>query len=113
MNEQSSEIFDSMILDGSIEVAGLAPDSKGFIYNFASDLEERNPELFSTVSEYFYKLILSLWEKGFLDISVLEDDIDISVTDLSRNEEAVKQLSDFEQSALASVLDSMSFMGSE
>lgn len=65
----SNDILEQLILEGVVEIAGMS-ESGEFMYSFTPKLAEAQPELHAEVTSYFYSGLLSLCEKGFLDIDL-------------------------------------------
>lgn len=104
MSNYSSQFLDMLILAGAVEVNGLDPDTGEFLYNFTPKLEEISPSLFQEISEFFHSAVLDLWEKGFIDMTVTDDEPLVTLTDKVNDLSAIDQLSEQEKSVLRSVV---------
>lgn len=99
-----SEILEQMILDGSAEVAGLDSETGEFLYSFTPKVAELYPELYVEMAQFYYDSVVSLWEKGFLDIDLDSDDPYVILNDKSLDQDQIKTLSSLEQRLLESVV---------
>lgn len=91
-----ASILDELILNGSIEVAGVLDDGN-FTFRFTKKLKENNPEIYKQVVNFFYQQVAIFWEKGFLNFDFSEQDPFISVTEKVYDEEALNSLSAIEK----------------
>lgn len=96
--------LEQMILDGSAEVAGLDPDTGEFLYSFTPKIAELHPELYAEMTDFYYAGVVSLWQKGFLDVDMDSDDPYVRLNDNSLDPEEVKNLSSMEKRLLESVI---------
>jgi hypothetical protein len=99
-----SDMLDKLILDGSVEVAGLDIETSSFVYNFTPKLQENNPELFDSVMSIFYSIVLQLWERGYVDIDLEEEDPMITLTDKGNNLEDLDDLDKMQKEVLKSIV---------
>ena len=99
-----NNMLDELILNGSVEVAGL--NEKGeFLYSFAKNLDEINPGLFDHIASAVNQYLISLFAKGFLDIHKNEDGTDgFSLTEKGINVDNLDQLTDMEFSVLEALV---------
>jgi hypothetical protein len=96
MNSEESDIFDRLVLSGAIEVIGVVPNNGEFLYNITPKMKDIFPEMYN---EHLNKLdqdIKSLWQQGFLDINIFEDNPMVYLTQKSFNEEEIVLLNDEE-----------------
>jgi hypothetical protein len=100
------EMIDQLILNGGLEVAGVDEKTGELLYSFTEELERVNPELFSRLENLFYLEIMELWERGFLDVSLLSDQPMVSITKKALSEE-VEDLPDNLSMTLNNVIAAM------
>lgn len=100
-----NDMLEKLILDGSVEVAGIDIETGSFLYSFTKDLENTHPEMFRSVMESFYNGVMILWEKGYVDIDMNEDDPMVTLTDKAENMEDVENLSPMELTILESIVN--------
>lgn len=89
MNE---EYFESLILSGAVEFAGIDAKTGEMLYSFTDKLEEVAPEIFNAYNEEFYQQILYLWEKGFLDMNITAAEPVVRLTPFATDPEKIKTL---------------------
>lgn len=99
-----SEMLEKLILDGSVEVAGVDMETGSFVYNFTPQLKDNNPEIFDSVMSIFYSIVLQLWERGYLDIDLEDEDPLIMLTDKGENLEDLDNLDKMQKEVLKSIV---------
>jgi hypothetical protein len=107
-DDDISIIIDKLILDGAIEMAGLHPVTNEMLYRFTPKLKEIMPELYEEHLNSVNVDLMALWEKGFLNIDLFEDDPTIYLTEKATDYAEVSSLTAEEQWALAEIVYSMS-----
>ena len=90
-------IVDKMILAGLVEVSGVHKDTGEFLYSFSRNLETLDPELSRHVDEVFRLTVMKLWEKGFVDGNMEDEDPLITVTEKGFNKKDLESLEGFER----------------
>lgn len=103
----NEEILEKLILEGSVEVAGIDSRTGEFLYAFTKDLHRTNPGLHKHVANHFNENIMSLWEKGFLDINFLSDSPMVKVTEKVFDADSVLSLPENLQLMLEQILQMM------
>jgi len=99
-----NDMLEKLILEGSVEVAGIDIETGAFLYNFTKNLEETNPEMFKSVMDSFYSGVMILWEKGFVDIDMNDDDPLVTLTDKADDVASRDELTPLELSILESII---------
>lgn len=99
-----NDMLEKLILDGSVEVAGIDIETGNFLYNFTKDLENTHPEMFKSIMESFYAGVMSLWEKGYVDIDMNDDDPLVTLTEKAENMDGTEDLHPLELSILESII---------
>lgn len=105
MADFSNEILEALILDGAAEVAGMDMDTGEMLYSFTSKLNEVSPEIYTHVTAIFYETVMSLWEKGFIDMDLTEEEPTVTLNDKAFDLDEVEKLVDLERRTLDSVID--------
>lgn len=100
MNE---DFFDFLILQGAVEPAGIDSDTGEMLYSFTSRLKEVDPKFFNKVMEAFHKNVMVLWEKGFLNIDMLDDQPQATLTRKAVDKDEIAELSEELQEVLKEV----------
>jgi hypothetical protein len=85
-------IFEELILSGSLEASGMDLETGEMLYTFTDKLKDFSPGLHKEFSNYFYQEMMSLWELGFIDIDLTEDDPHVRITEKALNIEETKSL---------------------
>jgi hypothetical protein len=105
MADFSNEILEALILEGAAEVAGMDMDTGEMLYSFTSKLNEVSPEIYTHVTTIFYETVMSLWEKGFLDMDLTKKEPIVTLSDKAFDLDEVEKLVDLERRTLDSVID--------
>lgn len=88
-----SQIIDDLILDGGLEFAGIDPETGEMLYLFTPKIKQLMPELYHDHLNFVNDELMALWEKGYVNIELLEDDPLISLTDKSNDPREMAKLS--------------------
>jgi hypothetical protein len=94
------EIVDRMILAGVVEVSGVHKYTGELLYSFTSNLEAIEPELANHVNNVFHSTVMSLWQKGFVDGNMEDEDPMITVTQKGFEDKEIESLQPFEKAIL-------------
>ena len=101
----SPNSIEHLILEGAAEVAGISLETGEMMYTFTPKLQDVNPHLYHEVSSYIYGAVMSIWEKGFLEIDIMSADPLVSPTEKAYDKTVInEQLSDREQNVLENIL---------
>lgn len=106
-DEDISKIIDMLILEGGIETAGIDPISGEFLYRFTPKVKYLMPELYDEHLNMVNAELMSLWEKGFIDIDFLKDDPTVMLNEKAADINEVSKLSKEEQWSLAEIVRSI------
>lgn len=98
--------LDEMILDGSIEVAGVLNDGS-FTYKFTDKLKENSPEIYKDILEFFYKQVAIFWEKGFINFDFSLENPLVTVTEKIYDKDALDSLTELERVNLSKIISLM------
>jgi len=83
---------DYLLLNGGLQVAGI--DSSGeFLYTFTPKIQELMPKLYEEHINDVNKNILKLWEMGFLEMNLMENDPTITISKKSLDIKQISNLS--------------------
>lgn len=102
--DDESQIVESLILNGGLEVAGIDIETGEALYNFTDKLESISPELHKAAKNYFHLEMMNLWQKGFLDITLDEENPTVSITDKALDSNSFDKLDKGEQHSLSEVI---------
>ena len=93
MDKMSQDIIDQLILSGALQAAGVDSETGDFLYQFTSKLKEVAPELYDEHVNHVNGELMRLWEKGFLDINVADDNPIVRLTPKALDENELSTLS--------------------
>jgi hypothetical protein len=82
---------------GAIEFAGFSDENNEPLYIITPKINEISPELNLELKQQFQQLILSLWEKGFINVDWLEDDPIVQLAEASMDDEKLRSLPSLEK----------------
>lgn len=99
--------IEGMILNGSLEVSGIDMQSGDVLYQFTDQFKNKEPELHNEFSRYFHQQMMSLWQKGFIEMDVTEQNPIVVITEKALVLEDVKDLDTDEQTSLTEVLKAL------
>lgn len=95
--------MENLILEGALQFAGVDPDTGEMLYNFTSKLKEVMPELYDEHISFVNTEIMHLWERGFLDVSILDEDPKVTLTLKAFDKNETMKLSEQHQFALKEI----------
>jgi hypothetical protein len=99
-DEEISKIVDNLILEGGIEFAGIDPETGEMLYSITSKIKDLMPDLYDEHLSFVNDELMSLWQKGFVDIDFFSDDPLININDKYYDEDEVVKLSKEERWSL-------------
>ena len=97
MTSNENEIIERLILEGAMEVAGVDAENGELLYSFTPKIQQVMPELYHDHMNSVNAEILSLWERGYVDIDFLAKDPIITLGPKSFNSIDVSKLTKREQ----------------
>ncbi len=97
MSSEENEIIEKLILEGALEVAGIDSEDGSLLYSFTPKIEQVMPELYHDHMNSVNAEILSLWERGYVDIDFLSKDPIVTLGPKAYDKEAMSKLSKREQ----------------
>ena len=71
MSSDENEMIEKLILEGAMEVAGVDAENGELLYSFTPKIQRVMPELYHDHLNRTNAEILSLWERGYVDIDFL------------------------------------------
>jgi hypothetical protein len=93
MIPEEQDSIDYLILNGGLELMGIDSSNGEFLYSFTPKIKELMPELYEQHIQDTNNKVLKLWEKGFLDIDLMENDPVVSITEKALDEKEISTLS--------------------
>ena len=93
MMSEEDELMTYLILQGAMEVAGMDSETGELLYAFTPKIKEIMPELYDAHMSSVNAEIMSLWQRGYIDINFMEENPVITLTEKALEEEEVNRLS--------------------
>jgi hypothetical protein len=90
--DEDDKMFDELILNGALEPAGMDIETGEMLYNFTDKLKSVDPALHNEFSKYFSSEVTGLWENGFLDMDITQENPIVSITPKALDPEQVAKL---------------------
>ena len=91
--DETNEMLDKLILSGAVEVAGVDSSTGEFLYQFTNKLKEISPQMYNEHINHVNKEIMRLWEMGFLNVNMTEDNPIVTITAKALDEAEISKLS--------------------
>lgn len=87
------ETIEALILSGAVEIVGTDPKTKEPLYKFNASIRKIMPELYQQHINEVNGDIMRLWEQGFLNIDLLEEDPLVTLTDKAFIDSEIEKIS--------------------
>jgi hypothetical protein len=97
------ETIEALIITGAIEAVGTDTVTGQPMYKFNPTIQKIMPELYREHLSEVNRGIMTLWEKGFLDIDFLEEDPSVRLTDKAFDDVEIEKISREEQISLIEI----------
>jgi hypothetical protein len=91
-NEAITKMIDYLILEGGIEIAGIDAETSEMLYKFTPKLKDLMPELYEEHLNILNIEMMALWEKGYVEIDLFDEDPVVSLTKKSLDPQEVGKL---------------------
>ena len=102
--DEADKIVEELILNGAMEVAAIDMDNGEILYNFTDKLKSVSPELYQSFFTYFYTDVMALWEHGFVDVSLEDEDPVVKLTEKATSMVELNELNNEEKSTLKEII---------
>lgn len=93
MDRAHEEIMEQLILSGALEPAGIDSETGEFLYNFTPKLKNVSPLLYEEHVAHVNGELMRLWENGFLDINLTEENPIVKLTTKAFDDVEISKLS--------------------
>jgi hypothetical protein len=93
MDPIEQDIMDYLILNNALEVVAVDSITGELLYSFTPKIKEIMPGLYEEHMNSVNSDILSLWERGYINIDFLLDEPKITLTKKALDKEELKNLS--------------------
>ena len=87
-----NELIEELILKGALEVVGFDSDNKELLYSITEKMKEVMPEIYEDHMNFVNKGMLDLWEKGFININMFEEDPTVTLTEKASDKRELSKL---------------------
>lgn len=92
MIPQDQSAVDYLILHKALEVVGVDSETGELLYGFTAKMKEIMPELYHEHLNHVNAEIMALWEKGFLNVDLLQEEPSVTLTKKAFNKEEISKL---------------------
>lgn len=92
MDDNYQKIIDEFISEGALEAVGIDPYTQETMYRVTPKMKKINPEFYNEHQDQFHSEAMYLWELGFLDIDVTEENPIVKLLPSAFDEEKVGKL---------------------
>ena len=93
MNNEEQQIMDYLILNNAVEVVAVDNKTGELLYSFTPKLKEVMPDLYEEHINSVNLEILSLWERGYVNIDFLLDEPKVTLAKKAMQKEELEKLS--------------------
>lgn len=101
------EKIEELILAGAVEVAGVDPATGEFLYSFTDKIYDVDPDMARNSEEMFNQSIYVLWELGFLNLNVTQQNPVVSLTEKAFDTDSSDRLPRELQSVLSHIIHAL------
>ena len=101
------DIIDNLILNGGLEFAGKDSETGEPLYKPTDLLKEIDSKLSDEMSLYFSEITLKLWEKGFIDMDVMQEDPVVRLASKSFDIDSIKLLPKDERVVIEQIIKAL------
>jgi hypothetical protein len=103
MDDIEQEIINNLILEGALQPAGIDSETGEILYTFSDKIKTLMPDLYKEHVTSINKEIMYFWENGYLDIDLLSDNPNITLTDKAINSKDFLKLDREKQRSLQEI----------
>lgn len=101
------DFFDSLILSGAVEAAGMDLETGEMLYSFTPRLSETHPSLARAANEHFHSQMMALWVKEVISMDVSSDSPTVRLTNKAFDETVLSQLTQMEKESLSLIMQAL------
>lgn len=101
--EDPYEFIDHLILNGALEPGSVNEDGE-MLFSFTEKLKEVDPAMYYAITEDYNRMVMLLWQQGFVNIDILSDDPRITPTHKAVSGEGREDLSTIEVAFLDEII---------
>lgn len=96
------QILLELIDKGAVKFNGFDENGEA-VYQFTEKLKEINPELYALHNQMLNTEIMTLWENGFVDMDLFEDNPTVKLTPKAFDKNEISKLNDHMQGFLKEI----------
>jgi hypothetical protein len=100
--DEDNKIIEHLILKGAVEFAGVSETGEP-LYNFTQSLKDVMPELYREHLNFVNAALMGLWEKGFIDMDLLEESPTVRLSPKAFDKDEISQLEEQDQFSLKEI----------
>jgi hypothetical protein len=100
MIPEDQSAIDYLILNKALEVVGVDSKTGELLYSFTLKIKELMPELYREHLNHVNNEIMTMWEKGFVNVDLMSDEPIVTLAEKAFNQEEISKLSPDHQWAL-------------
>ena len=100
---REEQILEDLILAGAMDISGIDSETGEFMYKINEKMKDLMPELYEEHRIITNRIVMSLWENGYVDLDFMEDDPLIYLTDKAFDKNEIKKLNNEEKSHLIEI----------
>jgi hypothetical protein len=89
---EEQKIIDQLLLENALEVVGIDDSNGKFLYAFTNKIKDVMPDLYEDHLNFVNSEIMTLWEKGYLDIDFLEENPAVRLAEKAVDKEELGKL---------------------
>ena len=89
---EEQKIIDRLLLENALEVVGIDDSNGEFLYAFTDKIKEVMPELYEDHLNFVNSEIMTLWEKGYLNINFLDENPQVRLAEKALDREELRKL---------------------
>lgn len=104
MENEEDAIIEQLILHGALEPSGFDVENGEMLYSFTNKLETDFPEIHAGFMTFFSQDAMHLWEHGFIEMDVTEDNPIIKLTANAFDKLKVSQLDESQRWTLKEII---------
>ncbi len=93
MIPEDQDAIDYLILNKALEVAGVDSKTGELLYAFTPKIKEIMPALYHEHMNHVNSEIMTMWEKGFVDVDFFAKEPIVTLTEKAFNQEEISKLS--------------------
>jgi len=99
---ENNNIFENLVNSGAIELVGIN-DTGEALYTFSPKLKDIMPELYNMHMNFVNSKIMTLWEKGFVEMDLFIDNPRVTLSKNAFDQEKISYLNEEDKWSLEEI----------